>query len=273
MLEWKSDTRLVVGGTDFALSPTKVMSGRAEALATGALLLRKPRWMVERYAALQPRLTAANVFELGIFDGGSTALLAQLFRPRHLVAVDIEPDRVALLDAFIDAHGLSDSVHAYYGVDQADRARLEEIVTTEFGSEPLDLVIDDASHLLPETTASFNVLFPRLRPGGLFVLEDWSWQHFRDEAVIEKLLTDDHAREALTRRLEAGDSAPTQDPLSRLVLQLVLTAAYAEDVVAEVTSVRRGWLVVRRGKAKLDPDEFDIARCYGSLGRSVLREP
>lgn len=71
------------------------------------------------------------------------------------------------------------------------------------------------------------------------MLEDWSWQHFRDEAVIEKLLTDDHAREALTRRLEAGDSAP-QDPLSRLVLQLVLTAAYAEDVVAEVTSVRRG---------------------------------
>ena len=105
------------------------------------------------------------------------------------------------------------------------------------------------------------------------MLEDWSWQHYRDEAVVEKLLTDDRALEAMTRRLEAGDSAPRHDPLSRLVLQLVLTAAYAEDVVAEVTSVRRGWLVVRRGKANLDPAEFDISRCYGSLGRRVLREP
>ena len=39
--------------------------------------------------------------------------------------------------------------------------------------EPLDLVIDDASHLYGPTMASFEVLFPRLRPGGLYVIEDW----------------------------------------------------------------------------------------------------
>jgi predicted methyltransferase len=35
----------------------------------------------------------------------------------------------------------------------------------------LDLVVDDTSHLGP-TRASFNTLFPRLRPGGVYVIED-----------------------------------------------------------------------------------------------------
>ncbi len=100
---------------------------------------------------------------------------AQLVRPSKLVAVDIAPHPVNALEAFLDAHGLRDSVRPYYGVDQADRRRLTAIVEEEFGADPLDFVIDDASHLRRPTRASFDVLFPRLREGGLFVIEDWSW--------------------------------------------------------------------------------------------------
>lgn len=267
MLDWKNDSRLVVNGVDFILAPTATNQARA-AVDAGSLLLRKPRWMVERYAALQVP-PGANVFELGIYEGGSTALLSLLLRPRRLVAIDLRPSRTSALDDFIAARALRDNVRPYYGVDQTDRARIDDLITSEFGSEGLDLVIDDASHLLDETTASFNALFPRLRPGALFVLEDWSWQHFRDEVLEEKLRSDPVALEALTRRLEAG-SARREDPLSRLVLELVLTAAYAEEIVAEVTSARRGWLVVRRGDAPLDPATFDISKCYGSLGRTLL---
>ncbi len=159
MLEWRSDTHLVVDGVDFTLAPTGVPDGRETARQLGGLLLRKARWMVERYAALVPGMKSANVMELGIYDGGSTALLALMFHPEKLVACDLIGTRVAALDTFIETHDLSESVRAYYGVDQADRTRLQEIVAAEFGSEPLDLVIDDASHLLEETTASFNVLF------------------------------------------------------------------------------------------------------------------
>ena len=95
---------------------------------------------------------------------------------------------------------------------ESPRLRVD-LAQTGFGLKlQLDLVIDDASHLLPETTASFNVLFPRLRAGGLFVIEDWSWQHYRDDAVLEKLLSDEHALEALARRLEAERVAQRRQP-------------------------------------------------------------
>jgi len=272
MLQWNGDGRLEVEGVDFVLapSPRTVRAARETADLTASLVLFKPRWMVEQYLTLRSA-RPSNVVELGIYDGGSTALLALLFRPKRLVALDLSDRRALALDAFVERHQLGGHVHPYFGVDQADRVRLERIVADEFGSAPLDLVIDDASHRLDETTASFNVLFPRLRPGGLFVIEDWSWQHLRAESIAKALTENAGAAEELTRRLASGDVSTTPtNPLSRLVLELVLTAAYAEGVVAEVTNLRKGWLVVRRGRATLDPDEFDIRTCYGPLGRTLL---
>ncbi len=203
---------------------------------------------------------------------GGTAFLSELFKPRRLVAVDLSPTRVPALDAFIDRNGLHERVRPYYDVDQSDRRCLEEIIEREFGSEPLDLVIDDASHLLRETTESFNILFPRLRPGGVFVIEDWSWRHHWESVVHAALSTNEGARAELERRVLAGDTAPSKGGplLSRLVLELVLTSAFAENVVAEVASVRRGFVVVRRGDAELDPQSFDITRSFGDLGHSLL---
>ena len=40
----------------------------------------------------------------------------------------------------------------------------------------LDLVIDDASHELHATKASFETLFPLLRSGGWYIIEDWIWE-------------------------------------------------------------------------------------------------
>ena len=53
---------------------------------------------------------------------------------------------------------------------------LRQIVEGELADE-LDLVVDDASHTYEETRASFEFLFPLLSPGGVYVIEDWSWAH------------------------------------------------------------------------------------------------
>jgi predicted O-methyltransferase YrrM len=118
----------------------------------------------------------ANIVELGVAQGGSTALVALLGAPRRLVAIEYDAEPVVALADFLERERLTDRIHAHYGVDQADRERVAAIVDDELGREPIDLVIDDASHLLAETTSSFETLFPRLRPGGWFLIEDWAWQ-------------------------------------------------------------------------------------------------
>ncbi|HEY2766460.1 MAG TPA: hypothetical protein VGJ13_20985 [Pseudonocardiaceae bacterium] len=37
---------------------------------------------------------------------------------------------------------------------------------------PLDIVIDDGSHISKHVIGSFDALFPHVRPGGLYVIED-----------------------------------------------------------------------------------------------------
>jgi SAM-dependent methyltransferase len=119
-----------------------------------------------------------RIVDLGIFKGGSMALYALLFEPVKLVGIEYSPDLVVPLRDFIDRYGLAESVRPYYGTNQADDARVRSIVDGEFEGADIDLIVDDASHFYFESRASFNTLFPYLRAGGLYVLEDWGWAHW-----------------------------------------------------------------------------------------------
>ena len=50
---------------------------------------------------------------------------------------------------------------------------LEELARKE---TPLDIIIDDGSHASVHQHLTLGVLFPALKPGGLFVIEDLDWQ-------------------------------------------------------------------------------------------------
>jgi hypothetical protein len=53
--------------------------------------------------------------------------------------------------------------------DQSDPDFLNGIAAT---SGPFDIIIDDASHLSSLSIASFTILWPHLKPGGWYVVED-----------------------------------------------------------------------------------------------------
>lgn len=53
--------------------------------------------------------------------------------------------------------------------DQSSRQVLADVVN-EYG--PFDVIIDDGSHINEHVLASFDVLFPAIRPGGVYVIED-----------------------------------------------------------------------------------------------------
>ena len=106
-----------------------------------------------------------TVLEIGIggYDrgpgGGSLRIWRDWFPRATVVGVDIEPKRPKL----------GPRVHAVQG-DQADPVVLDRAVS--LGAGPLSVVIDDGSHVGSDVLASFRHLFPRLRPGGVYIVED-----------------------------------------------------------------------------------------------------
>jgi Methyltransferase domain len=265
-IEWRADDAFRVEDVSFRIADAgqSAPSGRD-------FVLVKTRDMVERYERLIDCLRPSNVLELGIYEGGSAAFLALRGRPTKLVALDIKTEPSTGLEQFITGRGLQDRVRTHYSFDQADDARLGRLMGDEFGVAPIDLVIDDASHSLEPTRASFNTLFPRVRPGGVFVIEDWSKVHKLDAAFAARARVDVDFRERLAEH--AGSDRMTEAPLSLLLLELVVASAYAPELIAEIV-IADGWAHVVRGDGQVDSDRFDVRDLYSdAAGRLIARTP
>jgi predicted O-methyltransferase YrrM len=180
VIEWQSDKDLLVNGTHFFISKSADEYVNRESTAD-SLVVVKSREMIEDFVERHTSSDVKRIVEIGIFKGGSTALIASLLRPARFTALELSSEPLPGLAAFIEEHELEDVVRLRFGFDQSDTAALQAVLDDDHGDEPLDLVIDDASHLYRETRASFEVLFPRLRPGGTYLIEDWSWAHYPEQ--------------------------------------------------------------------------------------------
>lgn len=77
----------------------------------------------------------------------------------------------------------TDPRFTFHRVDMDDRAR----IAAAAGTMPeFDIIIDDASHASHHQQNAFLELFPKLKPGGLYVIEDLRWQ---PEAYEKKGIT------------------------------------------------------------------------------------
>jgi hypothetical protein len=170
VIEWTSDNAFRIGAVEFAYAGVLPFG------ADGPLQIGKPRPLVEAYERLLAPFESPRIVELGSWQGGSTALFALIAKPAKLVAIDLLTQPLDRLDAVVAAQGLEDVVRCHAGVDQADSAQLASIVDDDMHGEPIDVVIDDASHWGPPTRSAFEVLFPRMAPGGLYVIENWTWE-------------------------------------------------------------------------------------------------
>ena len=137
-------------------------------------LAREYRDLFSRY----PDFRADNVFELGIWKGGGIAFWREVLNPRKIVAIDIlEPFASPYRDRYIEGATAKTEISLYWQINQADREKLLQLAASHFDSK-LDFVIDDASHMYPFTKKSFEILFPLVRPGGIYIIEDWAWNHW-----------------------------------------------------------------------------------------------
>ncbi|WP_313137795.1 class I SAM-dependent methyltransferase [Paracoccus jeotgali] len=121
---------------------------------------------MDHYLDIYPRLLGhlqgrdLRFLEIGIYKGGSMPMWQGYFGPgAHLVFADIDP---ACRDLALPG------THVEIG-DQADPAFLRDLVA---GHGPFDLILDDGGHKTDQQITSFRHLFPHLRPGGIYVVED-----------------------------------------------------------------------------------------------------
>jgi hypothetical protein len=103
---------------------------------------------------------AATVCEVGVLQGGSLDMWQELFPDGRVIGVDNDP-----------ASRWPDGTHRI--VANQDHPQLGRLVAAE-APQGCDLIVDDASHIGHLTAATFALLWPLIRPGGFYVVEDWA---------------------------------------------------------------------------------------------------
>lgn len=255
-LKWTVDNEIRVGDTTFRAIHD--VGGPA----AGSLTVLKDRQLIETLETIVGITQPRRILEIGCFLGGSAAMLATACPGATVVGVDLRPTPpTGLEEAVIDA-GLDERLSFHWATDQTDRGALERLLRDDFSGEPLDLVIDDASHLARPTLATFDILFPRLRPGGLYVIEDWFSHDAWCSVVAAELTRSDEAarlRSIQGRLREATGRAENDDrPLSAIAADLALASGAHPEALASVSLNSRA-IWVERGPADLDTAEFRLS--------------
>jgi predicted O-methyltransferase YrrM len=246
VVTWTSDDTFELGETEYVCRPV----GPHFRSEPGRFCLLKAPEHVEWYERLLREQTPRHIVEVGSYEGASSAFFAEIARPKKLVTIDRRATASPAFSDFITRRGFDDVIAPYFGVDQGNARRLREIADEEFGDAALDLVIDDASHLVDKTRTTFNCLFPRLAPGGTYVIEDWAWAH---SVFAEK-----------------GDWA-NERPLTALIFELILACGSHPMLVSNV-NVFWDYAIAERGPAEIDAKSFDLSSCYGPRGAALIAD-
>ena len=150
---------------------TKVNSGHA---------VTKPLHYYKRYDKFikDNSVEITNILEIGTFQGESTRILATTFPNFRILTIDISNE----------PRDFSKFTNIFFAnIDQSNAIALGQEISTMF-PDGVDLVIDDASHFGSLSYATFKAVFPFLKSGGAYFIEDWGtgyWSAWQDGADFD----------------------------------------------------------------------------------------
>ena len=100
-----------------------------------------------------------KVFEIGVFRGASMSMFQDYFPNAQIYGIDI-----------YDVSSLnSDRLHTFIA-DQSKRDQLQKCIAA-FGDD-FDVIVDDGGHSMDQQQISFGFLFPYVKSGGYYIIED-----------------------------------------------------------------------------------------------------
>ena len=100
--------------------------------------------------------------EIGFSHGASAHMWQDYFNNARLFFIDIDPSAINFLTYFKRT-----SLHFANQEDPAELNHFIEQVGNDF-----DIIIDDGGHTMNQQITSFKILFPHLKSGGIYVIED-----------------------------------------------------------------------------------------------------
>lgn len=104
--------------------------------------------------------TQIRILEIGVQGGGSLYMWKEYFPHIHITGVDIDP----ACRQYADGKCIDIEIG-----NQSNEHFLRK-VEKEYG--PFDIIIDDGGHTMNQQIVSFKTLFPLLKDGGIYVIED-----------------------------------------------------------------------------------------------------
>lgn len=234
-LQWKHDS-VILNDLVFRLQHDKNESWEGD---ENHFVFYKDKKLIAQYSSffnpIKDKISLNNVVEIGMWDGGSAAFWNEILQPKKIVGIDIlETGGGDYFKKYIKKEGTKERLMTYWSTDQTNVNKLEEIVKTEFGNEKIDLVFDDASHMYWPSLISFNTLFPHLAKGGLYIIEDWAWGHWKGHE----------------------NNFPANTEPTKLIFELI--EASANVGIIESVTVFSGFTVVKRGQEDLKSEDFNL---------------
>jgi predicted O-methyltransferase YrrM len=111
-----------------------------------------------------------RVLEIGLYNGGSLRMWRDYLPNAVLHGIDIDARTLAYQDEVPNSQVRL--------VDQGDAGALEALIA-ELGGN-YDFILDDGGHTMEQQIVSFEVLWPTIMPGGIYVIEDIATAYFAD---------------------------------------------------------------------------------------------
>jgi|LauGreDrversion4_2_1035121.scaffolds.fasta_scaffold00402_2 predicted O-methyltransferase YrrM len=111
------------------------------------------------------------LLEIGVYEGHSLKMWQEYFKNSKIIGIDIDLNRFKFSNENLEV----------YECDATDPQKLMSL----FKDIQFDYIIDDGSHSLEHQIKSFEILFPLLKQGGFYFIEDifnieTSWQAFKN---------------------------------------------------------------------------------------------
>jgi SAM-dependent methyltransferase len=140
---------------------------------------------------------ASNILEIGVYQGESLKILSRFFPEALVLGLDLDMKTIDFT-AFPNVR-----------YEQADQTNPEALTALADKHAPngFDIIIDDASHIGAYSVKTFEALFPKLKSGGLYIVEDWGtgyWKDWPDGGTFEKFQTTP-LPDTIVRRIPSHD--------------------------------------------------------------------